>query len=230
MEMKKTGFTLIELLVVIVIIGILSTISTATFKSYFGKARDAERVAAIQNMALMMKVENADVWSDGKYLLGGTDAATFITGLGSLFAANDFRIPKPGKQICYIISASSADADASGAAGDNNQFAISTWGETKSTNNANVAGVIADGTELALDGDGTNAGILSDSDLSEAIYRCEALNVVTGQGTGPANTFEGVTIVPSQGGTAVGMEATDDMTTVHVFINDAGELDTDSTS
>lgn len=41
--MKNKAFTLIELLVVIVIIGILATISTATFSGYFAKARDVER-------------------------------------------------------------------------------------------------------------------------------------------------------------------------------------------
>ncbi len=39
---KKSAFTLIELLVVIVIIGILATISVATFQGYFEKARLAK--------------------------------------------------------------------------------------------------------------------------------------------------------------------------------------------
>lgn len=47
--MKQKGFTLIELLVVIVIIGILSTISTATFNGYFAKARDVERQTFVQS-------------------------------------------------------------------------------------------------------------------------------------------------------------------------------------
>lgn len=49
--MKQTAFTLIELLVVIVIIGILATISTATFQNYLAKANDVARQAAIEQMA-----------------------------------------------------------------------------------------------------------------------------------------------------------------------------------
>ncbi len=59
MNTNKKGFTLIELLVVIVIIGILATISVATFGGYFKKARDAERQSAVQNIATIMKVLNA---------------------------------------------------------------------------------------------------------------------------------------------------------------------------
>ena len=47
--MKNKAFTLIELLVVIVIIGVLSTISTATFSGYFAKARDIERQTFVQS-------------------------------------------------------------------------------------------------------------------------------------------------------------------------------------
>lgn len=59
MNTNKKGFTLIELLVVIVIIGILATISVATFGGYFKKARDAERQTVVQNVATIMKVVNA---------------------------------------------------------------------------------------------------------------------------------------------------------------------------
>ncbi len=57
--MKQKGFTLIELLVVIVIIGILATISVATFSGYFAKARDSERQAAVRNMATLLKTARA---------------------------------------------------------------------------------------------------------------------------------------------------------------------------
>jgi len=56
---KQKGFTLIELLVVIVIIGILATISVATFSGYFAKARDAERQAAVRNAATVLKTARA---------------------------------------------------------------------------------------------------------------------------------------------------------------------------
>ena len=147
--MKKTGFTLIELLVVIVIIGILSTISTATFKSYFGKARDAERQAAIQNIALMVKVDSADNWGDTKFMYN-------TASLTTLFATNDFRVPKGQANICYIFLAGNGDASAN-AMGDNNHFAVATWGESKSTDDVSSAGVLVDGTELAVNAldDGT---------------------------------------------------------------------------
>lgn len=48
--MKQQAFTLIELLVVIVIIGILATITTATFNGYFEKARDVERQTTVANL------------------------------------------------------------------------------------------------------------------------------------------------------------------------------------
>lgn len=46
--MKQTAFTLIELLVVIVIIGILATISTATFKEHFLKASNLDRTTKVK--------------------------------------------------------------------------------------------------------------------------------------------------------------------------------------
>lgn len=145
---KQSGFTLIELLVVIVIIGILSTISTATFKSYFGKARDAERQAAVQNIALMIKVEDAEVWDDSKF--NKSDAE-----LISLFAINDFRMPKGQANICYVYlfgnSNIAAEVTSGSALGDNNEFAIATWGETRSTGDAGNPGTLADGTEGLVD-------------------------------------------------------------------------------
>ena len=46
---QKTGFTLIELLVVIVIIGILATISVATFGGYQARAKDATVLAEVSS-------------------------------------------------------------------------------------------------------------------------------------------------------------------------------------
>ncbi len=140
-KIKMFGFTLIELLVVIVIIGILSTISTATFKSYFGKARDAERTSAVQNMALMIKVDGADDWDNTKYMY------TFTT-LSALFDANDFRAPKATNNIPYYIAMTN---NGNVGVGDDNEFVVATWGESTSTIDMKTPGVIADGTQKAVD-------------------------------------------------------------------------------
>ena len=169
MKIKNAGFTLIELLVVIVIIGILSTISTATFKSYFGKARDAERRAAVQNLALMIKVDSSDRWDDTKYIY---DKA----GLEKLASSNDFRFPRASKNICYFI-ATSTGADA--YVGDDNQFVVAVWGETGAsavgTQDTGAAGLIIDGTEEAV-----NALANITTPLTEAGFACGTVGTTSG--------------------------------------------------
>jgi prepilin-type N-terminal cleavage/methylation domain-containing protein len=51
----KTGFTLIELMVVIAIIGILSTIVTASLTTAKQKSRDAKRIADVKNIQLALE-------------------------------------------------------------------------------------------------------------------------------------------------------------------------------
>ncbi len=166
MKNKKFGFTLIELLVVIVIIGILATISTATFKSYFGKARDAERQSAIQNMALMVKVEGADDWTDTKFYYADNNA------LKTLFTANDFRSPAPKNGRCYYYGFKANDGQGVlvpglDGVGDNNEFFIAVDGEETATT------YFADGTSAvltALLGDGPGPGV----DNIPAAWACQA--------------------------------------------------------
>ena len=59
---KKTGFTLIELLVTIVVIGILATISVATYFDYIERAKMAELRAEMQDIktAIILARINAD--------------------------------------------------------------------------------------------------------------------------------------------------------------------------
>ncbi len=56
---KNKAFTLIELLVVIVIIGILATISVATFQGYFEKARLAKAQQAYNQIKSLIFSQNA---------------------------------------------------------------------------------------------------------------------------------------------------------------------------
>jgi prepilin-type N-terminal cleavage/methylation domain-containing protein len=154
----KKGYTLIELLVVIVIIAILASISTATFKSYFGKARDAERQAAIQNIALMIKIEGADDWENSRYIYTAEE-------FGNLMASNDFRIPQARKDICYFIGM--GDLSEGSLVGDENEFVVATWGEYTSIEVRGEEGILADGT---LGGIGSLGETLTEEDFS-----CSAL-------------------------------------------------------
>ena len=177
MKIKNAGFTLIELLVVIVIIGILSTISTATFKSYFGKARDAERRAAVQNLALMIKVDSSDRWDDTKYIYDKE-------GLEELASSNDFRFPRASKNICYFI-ATSKGADA--YVGDDNEFVVATWGETGASavgeQDVGEPGLVIDGTE-----NGVNALAEASEALVETSFSCATLG---GSSSAPNDAFTG---------------------------------------
>ncbi len=148
MKKRNFGFTLIELLVVIVIIGILATISTATFKSYFGKARDAERQSGVQNIALMIKVDGADDWTDTKYIYDENVATPLVADLSTLMDANDFRIPAGKNNICYFIGMANGAKE---GIGDDNEFVIATWGESTSTTETGTEGVLIDGTQAAMD-------------------------------------------------------------------------------
>ena len=164
---KKQGFTLIELLVVIVIIGLLATISAATFGKYFGKARDAVRTASVSQFVQILKVDSADKWGNEKYIYNLTvdDPAN----LDDLMDDNDYRLPKADNSICYLIGMGGGDA----SAGDDNEFFIATWGEETSTANQSVSGVIVDGTSGAVD-------VISGLTLTQANFTCT-------ESTGPAS-------------------------------------------
>ena len=110
---QQGGFTLIELLVVIVILGILSTISVGTFRGYFAKARDAERLSTVMALSKMIKMDsggrgNCEVYNylestgDGSIYTGKTYCRT-PGKLEDLLASNDYSMPtvKNGLEYYY---------------------------------------------------------------------------------------------------------------------------------
>lgn len=86
---KQKGFTLIELMVVIAIIGILASIVIVSLNSSKGKARDAERVQDIENIAGAIKL----FYQDNGYLpRNQTGWCTYISnpsnGYGAAFQSD----------------------------------------------------------------------------------------------------------------------------------------------
>lgn len=148
----KKGFTLIELLVVIVILGILSTISVGTFRSYFAKARDSERVSAVQNVAMMIKVGSGGDGGCGVYnftLDGGnltSSSSTACTDMGvmeDLILENDYKMPEPKSGLKYYYGYQVGPRE-----GDNEFFIASGVEEDKPQN----------GTEIQTSTAGTGSG------------------------------------------------------------------------
>ncbi|MCF7847017.1 MAG: type II secretion system protein [Candidatus Gracilibacteria bacterium] len=157
MNKRTFGFTLIELLVVIVILGILSTISVGTFRSYFAKARDSERVSTVQNLAMMIKVDSGGSGDEYVYRYGEDDESSPADGVGEciseyavgssgdtitldscpplseLLSENDYDMPgaKNGLPFHYCFLAGGSD----GVVG-HNDFIIVVGAEEDSAQNA----------------------------------------------------------------------------------------------
>jgi len=153
---KKTGFTLIELLVVIVILGILSTISVGTFRSYFAKARDSERVSTVQNLAMMIKVDSGGMGDCGVYNYTSGGDTTKTSGelcdsqgdLAMLLTDNDYSMPgvKNGLEYYYGFILGDKEGD--------NEFFVATGAEEDEAQNGQMAGdesIFVDGTVVGID-------------------------------------------------------------------------------
>jgi len=153
---KKAGFTLIELLVVIVILGILSTISVGTFRSYFAKARDSERVSTVQNLAMMVKVDSGGSGDCGvyNYTDGGDttttsgDACTTEGDFAMLLTDNDYAMPSIKNGLAYYYGFILGETEGE------NEFFIATGAEEDAAQNGQVA---AGGESIFIDG--TTEGI-----------------------------------------------------------------------
>ncbi len=184
--LKNFGFTLIELLVVIVILGILSTISVGTFRSYFAKARDAERVSAIQNIAMMIKVDSGGSGDCSVY--NYTDGACLYASaaaLAELAIDNDYGMPtvRNGLNYYYVFLP---------RAGDDNHFFIAVGAEEdNAANGINVTGdfsIYADGTTIGMETAPncvwTNGNIFSCPDVGADSWEIMALTNAGGGGGG----------------------------------------------
>ncbi len=167
-KFQQRGFTLIELLVVIVILGILSTISVGTFRSYFAKARDSERVSTVQNLAMMIKVESGGAGDCGVYnYTAGEDVSTTSTVdcthegvLETLLSQNDYSMPEEKNGLDYYYGFWLGETE-----GDN-EFFIIIGAEEETPQNGKAVEVLSAST--GFDGfafvDGTTAGISAFTD------------------------------------------------------------------
>jgi prepilin-type N-terminal cleavage/methylation domain-containing protein len=176
---QQRGFTLIELLVVIVILGILSTISVGTFRSYFAKARDSERVSTVQNVAMMIKVDSGGSGDCTvyNYAKGGADCATenLSPGLSNLLSENDYSMPGEKNGLAYFYGVNIGATE-----GDNNFFII-VGAEEDVPQNGKQIGTTAANPYVFVDG--TTKGInsaLGETDVAPVVTPgSEALGICT---------------------------------------------------
>ena len=123
----KQGFTLIELLIVISIIGILATVTLASYNSAQEKARDGIRKSDLAQMKRALELSKADCQGSAYYPnLGGSDVTAY-TALGNYLSDPDLKYisstptdPKnaPPQQYAYATSTTAINrcpaADGSG--------------------------------------------------------------------------------------------------------------------
>ena len=126
---KKPAFTLIELLIVITIIGILASLTLASFGGAQAKARDGVRKSDLAQIKRALELAKADCQGSAyyPYLGGGADYVAAYTALGTYLSDPDLKyissIPTDPKnvspnQYAYITSITTANlcpaADGSG--------------------------------------------------------------------------------------------------------------------
>jgi len=107
----QKGFTLIELLVVIAIIGLLSTLAVISLNSARSKARDAQRVSDVRQLASLIEFERDGV---GTALSGcaAADADTSTCTLpGVISQMANFTDPSRGASFSACAGTPSATCD-----------------------------------------------------------------------------------------------------------------------
>ena len=182
MKNKLDGFTLIELLVTIMIIGILSSVTVASFSSYFGKARDAVRVSDTELMGTTIATFSADKWkASEKYkFVNDATSTTGSTKLSAVFDLDGYKAPRGQNGSCYFFGFYYAANDTYSS--KDNTYYVATWGEATSTDAPGTPGLIYSGSSGATDE-------LTKATLTPAHFKCSggsaipALSVSGGGGT-----------------------------------------------
>jgi prepilin-type N-terminal cleavage/methylation domain-containing protein len=193
MNKKSSAFTLIELLVVIVILGILSTISVGTFRSYFAKARDAERVSAVQNLAMMIKVDSGGKGDCTVYNYTDDESCpdASMESLAKLALANDYRMPevRNGLNYYYVFLPGATE-------GDNNFFVAVGAEEDNAANGVTVVSpfsIFVDGTligtEKARNCEWTDGNLVSCPPTDGRSWQVLALSASGGGGEAPCDNI-----------------------------------------
>lgn len=155
--MKNKAFTVIELLVVIAVIGILSTISIATYNDYGSKSQDAVKQSTLASIYRIAQVDSAIKEGADLYLYTAAEFSELLSKSGMSLNPTD-------KESCYFLSA--------GAGTDpvdprDNRFAIMTWGETTSTFNKKTPGVL-------VVGDSESVNYIKTQSLTKDDFSCNA--------------------------------------------------------
>lgn len=165
--MKNKGFTLIELLVVIVIIGILATISTASFREYMNDARESKRITTAKNIYDIIQAEI--VLNDGSPTDFDNDSNNndFNVEFSGLAAAQGFDMPTDLGDYCVMYGHHSSS--------NQNEFFVA------------IENSLPTGTAGSGSGAGTGWGSVDVSSLSYTVFGPEADTVKTAlEGTGTA--------------------------------------------
>jgi len=121
---KQKGFTLIELLVVIAIIGILASIVLVSLGGARAKARDAQRLSDVKQLALILEMESSGGSAALVTCVTADADVTTCEGPGEVSQFANFSDPT-GSGACTNVSedvcqysVSQADGDAATETGD----------------------------------------------------------------------------------------------------------------
>ena len=130
---KQKGFTLIELLVVIAIIGILASIVLVSLGGAREKARDAQRLSDVKQLALILEMESSGGSAALVTCVAADADVITCTGPGEVSQFANFSDPT-GSALCTSASLdvcqysiSKADGDAAAETGD---YQICFWLES----------------------------------------------------------------------------------------------------